>query len=1261
MMMRKRVTIRFYVKKKLDYGQNLRVCGSVQGLGNWSTGSSILMNWNENDWWCGEFQFEATSNLPKNNFKLDTSSYYYKNAFSLDGSNNGSNSNSGFIDQQKINSLFSNNKKNNKLLNDSSSDSSANNSLIEGELSDDEEYFLDNNAINNNNNNNNYSNRNNSGIEDYFGFSNKKEEAKKQQQIIHSMSSFTLNHEDCNGFINSNNSSFNGGGGNGYSSNSSTTSGGSSMYQLNNSQSLSPSLKGTSPQLIEFDYKYVYSKYDDFIWETGRNHKVSFMLWSNDFSNEEEEIYIEIRDIFDGGCDVFPTLDYRSINKSNSTSPLQTSTNSTNQMFFGMNDLNNKYLFLQPLESQIIPRFPSQIVTFFVMNEGDSEFHSINLVSQFFGTDSQKSLRMYPVTRAGFGAPNTLWIGQIYSPQPMKFEYHYVVTSSNNQGIYWEKEKRTFSTSNNNDNIIVNNDGMIRYSDDVSQGWIKTGYVGLLEQDENCSISCVVQLLYHIKPLRQVIKNLGGKIGFPFTQCLAKIFTLMEMGFNTIDINPLPSSIGSNDSAEILEIVLNELLQEINTISKNTNNSQLKINSIFEGEVQNTFVYIDKDGRIESIKTKNETFNTIILPVKGFSSLEQSLKFYRHSEERPHQHDIDHNDNGGLYETMNDFITIPDILIFQLDRTDYDNRRTIKVSNTFSFPKSLEITSNNGDRSKFKILGIVCHSGGDFYSGGHFFLFIQMNKYWYRFDGSKVLISNYQEAVINNFGGNNTNQNALLTINIGLAANSCTSYVDINSEFDQSKPCGASLETSCKNISSALLTCNLVDFNQATFNIQPGQYNFNNIDVFGSTITQGKSISIINQKYSTVSANSTTTLTSVIFDLTNSLNSFLNLSSNSTNSSNKIYIYGITFRNGNLKAHDGGFGGSVLANLGTGGQDITFDSCIFQNNLVNGASSLYGGSIVFSNNKAQVNPINLNIKGCTYQNTFSNSIKGGFIYIDNNLQVNLTITQSLFTNFYGTTGGLVYYASVQSSDSSLFQFTNSSITLGLSNAAFFITIPGTIENINYFNNIGGVGFGIASTSYINTFFNNCQFTSNSETTPVLILQNPVSVVFNGCIFKNNNVYRFSSRNPAITVNEGTASINNCSFTNNNAINGGTGQVSFGTDNTFENNVAVTGSTIYCKASQMDFRNNQISFIDNTDTSSPNSKYGFGCATSSSCTILGTSDYSCSASEDSNKKHLTGVQIAFIVIGVLVGVVIIGFIVIKVARKVSQNNYKPIGY
>ncbi|KAF2071308.1 hypothetical protein CYY_007370 [Polysphondylium violaceum] len=510
------------------------------------------------------------------------------------------------------------------------------------------------------------------------------------------------------------------------------TSNNNTQYQLSNKQSLSPVLKGVSPQMVDLDYKYVMEKDYHQHWEQGKNHKLQMMIYSNDENSEEEEIYIEIRDEWLGGNEVFPTLDFKSCKKNHDE----------------IIKCDTKFSFFHPLDSNPIPCFPSQIVTFFVTDEGSSESHSVNLVSHFFGNDYQKSLRMNPIIKAG--TSNTLWIGQIYAPQTLKFDYRYVVVSNNNSGVYWEKEARTFSPSNSNHNLVINNDGQLRLSD-ASKSWIQTGFVGLQEQDYNCSILCIVQLLYHITPLKNIIMKLRGRIGFPFSQCLANIFTSMEKGFQTVDINPLQTSIGSNDAAEILDIVINALLEEITRITQITNDKDILINDLVQGRITQTSIDLAEDQTIRQIRNSNETFISIILPVKGHSSLESSFESYKHSTET--------YENQGAFENIISFEQLPMVLIFQLDRSDYQDRKTIKVSNKFTFPKKLKV-----DEYQYNLLGVLCHQGDDsFYNDGHFFIFVKKNKKWYKCDGSSVSKSNQKEAVFNSFGGE-TNYQAYILI-----------------------------------------------------------------------------------------------------------------------------------------------------------------------------------------------------------------------------------------------------------------------------------------------------------------------------------------------------------------------------------------------------------------------------------------------------------------------------------------------------------------
>ncbi|EGC39429.1 hypothetical protein DICPUDRAFT_96577 [Dictyostelium purpureum] len=535
-----------------------------------------------------------------------------------------------------------------------------------------------------------------------------------------------------------------------------------------------------------------------------------------------------------------------------------------------------------------------------------------------------------------------------------------------------------------------------------------------------------------------------------------------------------------------------------------------------------------------------------------------------------------------------------------------------------------------------------------------------------------------------------------------IISNSCVSYIDINSNFNQTEECGSSLETPCTNITSALKTCNLVSFDEITLNFQPGQYNFSNIDVFGETITPGKSINIINLQYNTSTLNDTT-LTTVIFDLSNSLNSFINISSQQANSSNSVYIYGITFQNGYQNAQQLGTGGSVLVSYGAGASNFTFENCIFQNNTVNpngssGVSS--GGSIALQNydgNETNL-PMSLNITGCTYQNTVSFQTQGGFIFIADELFVNLVIDGTTFTNFSGDSGVVFYTTSVGLYNAGCtFQFSNSFITQGsFSNSIFHFDIPSTIQNVTAFDNTAGNIFSISANGVNNISFENCSFLNNTNTTAILLKNCPQNVEINDCIFENNNYTNSLDRNGAITIVTSVASIIDSVFKNNNSPYGSSifinevylgnsinilnslfesnnatyggglytneGVVNLQGNNTFINNMGVAGSAIYCQSSTISFQGD-AAFENNVDTSIQ-SQFGIGCGSGLACTLEGNPQYqdTCSSYQPNKAKILTPVQVTFIVIGTILGAFLICAVIIIIVRKVSvYNRYRPVGY
>ncbi|GAM20869.1 hypothetical protein SAMD00019534_040440 [Acytostelium subglobosum LB1] len=662
--MKKRIIVRFYVQKKVEYGQYLKITGSVPGLGYWSVDNGIRMQWTEGDWWIAEYQCEgALYSQPKNQFRLDP-----------------------------VFGLCLEETNNTDLLSSASSTPS--------------------------------------------------------------------------------------------SASSSTSS-----FLLNSTQSLSPKLKGVSPQFIDLEYKYVLFENYTTAWESERNHKVSFMVWSDpSVAKDVEDILIEIRDEWNGGNGVCPTLDFQSNQpivldrsaahySSPSTMGLgsYSPTSSSSSIYSScsslqLTDSEKQYCFLHPMDPHPVPRYPAQICTFIVVGEGNTDSHSVLLVSHFFGSEFQNSIQMIPIVQ--LGVPYTLWVGQLYAPQPIKFEYKYVVVSNNNRGMFWEKGTRYFSSSTQGPRLLINNDGPLRVSD-ASPSWIMTGLVGLVQTDFNCALVSVVQMLYHISPLKNVLLNLRGKIGFPYTQCLANIFTSMEMGSQTTELHPLQTMIGNcSDAAEILNIILVSLIEEVSRISQISSHDNIVIDHLFEGELTQTSIFVEQttldgqqqqqqqQGEITAVKTHKEKFVNIILPVRGYTSLESSFQSYKHN--------IEHYESPNtVCETTITMDIIPDIFIIQLDRTYYqsssssnsssDNQsqqqqqQLVKLVDMFSFPKKFYPTDNN---AQYNLKAIICHTGSvDAINSGHFFIYVRRGKQWYKCDGATILKVSQREAINDSYGG----------------------------------------------------------------------------------------------------------------------------------------------------------------------------------------------------------------------------------------------------------------------------------------------------------------------------------------------------------------------------------------------------------------------------------------------------------------------------------------------------------------------------
>ncbi|GAM27946.1 hypothetical protein SAMD00019534_111220 [Acytostelium subglobosum LB1] len=363
---------------------------------------------------------------------------------------------------------------------------------------------------------------------------------------------------------------------------------------------------------------------------------------------------------------------------------------------------------------------------------------------------------MLPVTLTG--ASHCQWICQLLLPQSTEFEYIYVVQGGSGQAVTCREDRARRFTSpqllshdHQHQHLVIHNDSPLRISN-ARASWITTGLVGLEHKDFNCSLVSVVHLLFNFPKLRQRLIDTPQYKGRPYSSCLSTIFKDMEQGQQT-DLAGLRSLVAlSSDAGEILNIILCEVIDEISRSNSVLDNNNMGIRHMFEGDLAKTAIVLDRNGNIESVKSHSEKFVNIILPVRGFVSLEESLKVYQHNIEQV---------GTTTFETIVAFDNMPDVFVVQLDRAhqQHDHHHYTKVTNRFSFPKRF-IPVN---QTVYGIKAIICHQG-DSLNDGHFFAYVRRGKQWLKCDGVSIEQVSRKMAFYDSFGGSPNDGQAYILV-----------------------------------------------------------------------------------------------------------------------------------------------------------------------------------------------------------------------------------------------------------------------------------------------------------------------------------------------------------------------------------------------------------------------------------------------------------------------------------------------------------------
>lgn len=317
--------------------------------------------------------------------------------------------------------------------------------------------------------------------------------------------------------------------------------------------------------------------------------------------------------------------------------------------------------------------------------------------------------------------------------------------------------------------VIRDQTGVLWHNFNNYNGKDVTGYVGLTNQGATCYMNSFLQSIFLTNAFRKAVYRIPTASCSPTDSiplALQRIFYKLQTSRHAPSTTELTKSFGWDTAESFMQHDVQEfsrvLLEDLENKMKGTE-VEGTVERLFRGKLKNVL----RCTEVEYESVREESFYDLQLTIKGVPNLKESFERYVAAEMLCGDNQY-RTDSFGLQDAKKfvEFEHFPPVLHIHLERYAFDlmAEATVKIHDRFEYPTEIDLTpylsESSPDRASTQIYwlhSVLVHAGDG--HGGHYFSYIRhpsAEHRWYKFDDTRVIPCTEQQAVNDNFGGDDT-------------------------------------------------------------------------------------------------------------------------------------------------------------------------------------------------------------------------------------------------------------------------------------------------------------------------------------------------------------------------------------------------------------------------------------------------------------------------------------------------------------------------